>query len=140
MGLGDLAKKIRLALALNGAFEALQKGWRMGKFKPVLVGVVGAAVAGVVSELAKVCPDLKAQILAIVLAGVAGAATTYMLKPKQYAGLKATVTGLGTIALGAAVAKLDAVCPGIIAQLPALAVAGVTAGLGLWLKSHREPN
>lgn len=110
----------------------------MGTLKPAVVGLGGAAITGVLGSIWAACPDLKAQLFAVLLAGVGGALTTYMLKPAQYAGLKAAATGIGTLMLGGAVAKVTAICPDLIPQLPALAMAGLTTGLGLWLKSHRE--
>ena len=111
----------------------------MGKLKPAIVGLGGAAVSGAVASVWAACPDLKAQLVVIVIAGVGGALTTWMLKPEKAAGLKAAATGLGALILGGIVTRVTALCPDLIAQLPALVMSGVTVGLGLYLRSHREP-
>ena len=136
---GGLRRKIDLLLALNRAAGALKEAAVMGKLKPAIVGLGGAAVTGAVGSVWAACPDLKAQFVVIAIAAVGGALTTWMLRPEKAAGLKAAASGIGALLLGGIVTRVTALCPDLIAQLPALVMSGLTVGLGLYLKSHREP-
>ena len=139
MGLRDLRRQVALAVLAKRVADRLRKEQEMGRLKPAIVGLGGGIVTAILANIWSACPDLKAQLVAIGFAAVGGAVATYMIRPKQAAGLKATLAGIGTLILGGIVTRVTAICPDLIAQLPALAMSGVTVGIGLWLRSHREP-
>jgi hypothetical protein len=112
----------------------------MVKLKTSLFGLGGAAVTALASQVYAACPDLKGQLTAIVVAGLMGAAALWMSKPQKWAGVKATAVGIGTAIGTGLLTKVTALCPDLLPQLPALISAGLTAGLGLWLRSPKEPN
>lgn len=52
-------------------------------------------------------------------------------------GLKAALFGIGSAVAAAIVASIAAECPGLIANLPQIILAGVLAGVGKYMHSER---
>jgi len=138
VGLRDLRRQVALAVLAKRVADRLRKEQEMGRLKVGLFGLVGAAVTGVVAQVTAACPDIRGQLVAIGVAGLVGGMALWLSRPKEHAGLKATLTGLLTAVGAAVVTKVTAICPDLIAQLPTLVMAGVVAGAGLWLKSPKD--
>lgn len=139
MGLGRIKREIDLALALDKAEARIEKGAKVGQLKPIIVGLGSAVIAAIVGAVTSACPDLKTQGVVIATAAVGAAVTTWMLRPQSNIHGKALLYA-GLVAGGAAgLAKVTAVCPDLIKELPQILMVAVTTGLGTYLKSHREP-
>lgn len=111
----------------------------MGKLKTSLFGLAGAIVTGIAGQVYSACPNLKGQVTAVLVAGIAGAVTIWMAKPEKQAGLKAMAVGIGTALATGMLTKVTSLCPELLPQLPSLVGAGFTAGLGLYLRSPKPP-
>lgn len=138
MGLADLKKKLDLLLALNKAWGAIEEGNKMGRLKPVIFGLIGAVATGIAGAFFGACPDLKAQGAVILVAFVGAAITTWMVRPKEGLHLKAFISAGLSAGVAAVLVHVSSICPGLVAQAPQLVMAGLTTGLTLYVRSHRE--
>ncbi len=135
MGLGSLKRRISMAIKLWKAWDRLKEASKMRKLKATGYALVSMVVLGIVHSVQAACPALGPGTWGtIVGAGVMAGFALYLARPKTGVGWKATVTGIAaSVGTGLAL-KLDATCPGLLAQLPTLALAGGMTGLGLFLK------
>lgn len=138
MGLGKLVEEIRLALLARKVWGAVQEGAMRGHLKAVLVGLGGAAGAGALNAVFVACPGLKAGLYAAVVAAIAGTLMTYVTKPRENAGVWATIVGVLTTVGALLGTKVMAICPEVYEQLPGIAFAGAAAAVGLWLKAPKQ--
>ena len=138
MGLGRIKREIDTARALDKAEAEIERSAKVGKLQPVLVGLGGGIVTAIVGGVYSACPDLQAQGTAIVLAALGAAVTAWMVRPKDGLHAKAILSGLLGTAAAAGLAKITALCPDLIAQAPQLVMVGISTGVGLYFKSHRE--
>lgn len=53
-------------------------------------------------------------------------------------GLKAALFGIGSAVVTAIVASIAAECPGLVANVPQIILAGVLAGIGKYMHSERS--
>lgn len=53
-------------------------------------------------------------------------------------GLKVALFGLASAVAVSVVAQVNAVCPDLLTRWPEMLVAGVLAGVGLWMKSPKQ--
>ncbi len=136
MGFLDNVRQLRLLLAVRSRFREASK---MGKLKTVLFAVGAAVSTAVVAQITGACPELLSAAPTIITAVVGGIATYLMRKPLSNPGVKAAATGIGGFVVATLAQQLDLVCGvGFVKKLPALAMAGVWVGLGLWLKAPHE--
>jgi hypothetical protein len=130
-----LLGEIRTALTLKRAADRLKEFSKMGKLGPALYGLGASALTAAVAKFVSTCPALatswKMLVGVVVMAGVK------FLMDRPAAGWHAVLTGLEAAAVAAFLASLDHVCPGLWAQAPALAMAGVMTGVGHWLDTAK---
>ena len=138
MGLRTFKKKLQLAILAKRVWDRIEEESMKGNAKPALVGAGGMILTSVMANVFSACPELKTQWVAVALTGIGGVVTTLLLRPKERAGLKAVITGVGSAFVAGVVTQVTTLCPSLIAELPALLSAGLTTGLGLWLRSPRE--
>ena len=107
-----------------------------GTLYTALVGLVGAVGTAVVAKLTTACPDLFANIGAIVTAGIGGAWAFYAAKRPVGGSL---VRGAAAAGIAAIIGQIKLMCgPDFMTVAPTILTAGAFVGAMAWLNSPKD--